>query len=238
MRTRFLVPAAAALAVLLALPAAGQPPRGQQPAAREKATGNVVLKLTMEDGTSFGEGSLYLKERKLKLKKDQKALSLLDVPVEVIAPTAEVFVKQGWFKPKRRYLGVTPVQVVKDKSVEAEIILRPLETVDAFCSPCHPTVEEGFVLGAPIQLRRDLHVSGLELGPRYRQQVEAFNKRIKKAERDGVPHSYPILLEERKDKKTYYTCESCHTPHVETPYGSYVVADFKEESILCKGCHY
>jgi len=229
--------AAAALAAALVLPAAGQPPRGGQPLPPAKRPkGNVVVKLVMEDGKSFGEGTLYLKERKIRLKKDQKALSLLDVPVDVIAPTAEVFVKQGWFKPKQRYLGVTPVQVVANKSVEAEIVLRPLGSIEEFCSPCHPS-GGGFVLGAPIQIKRDVHVSGLELGPRYRVQVEAFNKRIKKAVKDGVPHSYPILLEKRGDK-VFYTCESCHTPHAGTPYGSYVITGYKEESTLCLGCHY
>jgi hypothetical protein len=226
---------AAALAVAAALPAAGQPPRGKQ-APQKKATGNIVVKLSMEDGTTFNEGVVFLRERTVKLKKAQKALSFLDVPVGTYAPTAEVFVKQGWFKPTRRYLGVVPVRVVKDKSAETEIVLRPVQDIEAFCSPCHPPTGE-FTLGAPIQIVRDVHVSGLELGGEYRKQVDVFNKKAKKDAKAGVPHSYPIRLVERGDK-VYYTCESCHTPHITTPYGSYAIAGFKENSALCRGCHY
>lgn len=227
------VAAAAALAVAVALPVRAQPPAGQP----KKPTGNIVVKLTMEDGKSFKEGSVFLKEKRVELKKDQKALSFLDVPVGTYAPTAEIFVKQGWFKPKRRYLGVVPVRVIADKSIEADIVVRPVEDIDALCSVCHPGTGEISTGAGGVVIPRDIHVSGRELGPKFREQVDAFNKRIEKAVKDGVPHSYPIKLEKRGDK-IYYTCESCHTPHFATPHTNYVIANFKEKSTLCRGCHY
>jgi predicted CXXCH cytochrome family protein len=203
----------------------------------KKPTGNIVVSVSLEDGASFSDGTVVLKEKKVKLKKDQRAVPFLGVPIGTYAPAAEIFVKQGWFKPKKRYLGIVPVNVVAGKSTEIEIVARPVADIEEYCSACHPYPgQENYSTGM-IQLRRDVHHSGEELGPKFKEQVKAFNKRIKKAVKDGVPHSYPILLEERNGKE-FYTCESCHTVHSSTPYGSYAIADFKEESALCRGCHY
>ena len=62
---------------------------------------------------------------------------------------------------------------------------------------------------------------------------------------EGKPHNLPMPLEERtvkiggkEVKRTFYTCESCHTLHSTTPGGKYARAPFREKSDLCKICHF
>jgi len=154
MKMKRVIGAAGALLLALGVPLSN--------AAEEVPTGNVVVKVSLEDDREFKEGTVFIKDRQVKLKQGTQAVSVLDLPVGGYAATAEVFVSQGWFKPKLRYLGVGPVRVEEDETAEAAIVLQPVETVDAFCSPCHPGSQDKQEWGGQqqIRIRRDLHVSG------------------------------------------------------------------------------
>jgi len=229
------IAAAAALFSALAVSHAG--------AAVEEPTGNVIVRISMEDGGNFEEGTVFIKDRQVKLKEGARAVSVLDLPVDGYGATVEAFVSQGWLKPKIRYLGVGPVRVEEAKTVSVDIVLRPVEAIDPFCSSCHPAPGEQQEWGGKgqVSIRRDLHASGQPMEERYLKKVKAYNEKTAKLIRDGVPHAYPMPLEEHhetgKGKQIFYTCESCHTLHSETPYGAYVRIDFKTRSALCVACH-
>ena len=67
MKKGICVAAAAALTVAAAISAPAQP----QKKAPQRPKGNIVVKLSVEDGRSFNEGTVVMKGRKVKLKKDQ-----------------------------------------------------------------------------------------------------------------------------------------------------------------------
>lgn len=211
-------------------------------AAQPEKTGNLEVNVVVEGGGSYASCALYLKDRTTLLDKGEKTFLFENVPAGRYALTADAQVSQGWFKPKLRYLGVEDSSVVYNKTGKATVTLRRVETVDDFCRGCHPDADQP---KEPGQIVRDVHTSGKVLRDKSIAQVKKYNENIDKLVKEKKPHNLPIKLEEReviedgkKLKRIFYTCESCHTMHFETPYTSHAVAPFRDKADLCLGCHY
>ncbi len=94
------------------------------------------------------------------------------------------------------------------------------------------------------QIVRDVHRSGTPLPKDYIEKVEAYNRETEELKKKGETQRYSMPLEVRevdaggkRAKKTLFTCESCHTFHLETPFPSYVRASYRKGGDLCTGCH-
>ena len=142
-----------------------------------------------------------------------------------------------------RFLGVTDVKTLAGKTVAVKVTLQQVTDINAYCSGCHPAVGEP---AKPDTIFRDLHVSGKELTARYLPQVKAHNDRVAEQRRGKDPKArHPIQLEQRlvvvdgkEVLRPFYTCESCHTLHLKTPWNKGLRAPFIEANDLCVGCHY
>lgn len=243
---------ALALAALACLappfPAAGQTPPGAAPPAKpgaELPRGDFEITVVSEDGKKFKECLVYAKGHVLAFGESGGPQVVKGIPVILdasYAVTADARVPQGAGKPDRRYVGVTDTTPLANKVVKVKVTLKPADDIDAFCSTCHPGRGQRARGG---HLRRDVHPSGKPLTGRYRDQVGKYNAAAEALRKEGKPHNEPILLEERivkeegkEVRREFYTCESCHTLHWETPHTKYARANFREKGDLCTGCHY
>lgn len=210
--------------------------------AQQADVGNLEVTVDLEGAKDFRSLTIYVKDRSETLKKGDKSRLFENLPAGGCVVTADAEVSQGWFKPSLRYLGVEPAGVVKGKTEKMTVTLRPVDDIDRFCLECHP---EGRVPTRRGQILRDAHTSGKILGDRYLPQVEKYNRKVADQEKGAVEKYFPIRLDERevdvngrKVKRLFYTCESCHTLHLETPFTSNAVAPFRNRADLCVGCHY
>jgi predicted CXXCH cytochrome family protein len=122
---------------------------------------------------------------------------------------------------------------------EVDFSLRPLPgDVGSFCRECHP--DDDFItspvapdekMAAPdvdeafyrTHRFRDLHPEGMDL-----------QKLMKDKKKKALlqPEVELPLAQGRK-----VTCDTCHTRHLPTPHGRYMVEEFLTENRLCVKCH-
>jgi predicted CXXCH cytochrome family protein len=122
---------------------------------------------------------------------------------------------------------------------EVDFILRPLpRDVGPFCRECHP--DDEFITSpvtpdekmSPPEVDetfyrthrfRDLHPEGMDL----------YNLRKDKKKKALLQPKVELPLVEGRR----VTCDSCHTRHLPTPHGGYMVEEFRTENRLCVKCH-
>jgi len=230
---------AAGVLLAVALPGAAQQPAAAVP---EKKYGDIEVTITAEGGKTVKSCTVHAKTQQASLARGEIVRRIPRVPAGRLAVTADAQVGQGWFRPAARYVGVTDTAVAADKLEKVVVVLRPVASINDYCSTCHP--EPGQRV-PPGQIARDVHVSGRELGPRYLAQVKKHNETVARLEKEGKPHNHPVPLEERevvvdgrKVKKPFYTCESCHTLHLDLGFTDYARAPFRNKSDLCVACHF
>lgn len=239
--------ALAAYAVVLVLTAA--PAVAQQAQQQAKKPGEVEVTVKVSDGKSLKSAKIYAKSEEAEVSDAGKAVKISKVPAGRVAVTVEAQISMGFFKGSKRYLGVADTIVPENGLQKVEVTVAPVETIDAFCSGCHPSGLDPGYKPQPGVIVRDVHASGREFPERTREtyfsEIKAYNDRIARLEREGKPHNLPMPLEERvvvvagkEVKKTFFTCESCHTLHRQTPGGKYARAPFREKSDLCRICHF
>ncbi len=237
---------AAALAVALLL--AGGPASGQEPEKAQKKipTGDLEVTVNLE-GLKVKTTTVYVKDQSAVLSgKENKHLFAM-VPAGNIPATVDITVSGGWFSADRRYVGVSKAYVSEGKRTQVtvkprEVFVETGKSIDEFCAECHPHPKGP---SEPGQIPRDVHKSGVAMSDRKKKVTVRFNETVAKLQKEGKTNFRLIKTEERiveekgkKIKRTFLTCESCHTPHLTTPYKWYLVAPYKTmKDELCLGCH-
>lgn len=205
-------------------------------AQERKRTGKVEVTVEVKaGGATVPPVTLYLDNQRVELPAGTKKHLFAEVPVVRRALTGEARIGG------KRYIGVQPVAVVANRTVQASLTLEEAPDVEAFCGRCHPGNPDEVGEG---QILRDRHVSGKILGEKYRAPVEKYNAAVEALRKEGKPHNEPIILEKRvvteggkKVERLFYTCESCHTLHWARTEQKYARALFKKQGDLCRGCH-
>jgi hypothetical protein len=212
------------------------------PAVAGEKTGNLSVTVEVEGGKTTKDITLTVKDRRVPLEEGKKTHLFKDLPVKRYVVIGDARVKQDSLKGDLRYLGSGEVAVREGKTATVSVTLRPVETVEEFCRPCHPGKGDEV---RSRQIARDLHATGIELEKGYIAQVKEYNKNNEKLRKEKKTENLPIVLEERtvtekgkKVKKTFLVCESCHTLHLDTPFDDQTVAPFRDRSDLCVGCHF
>lgn len=217
-------------AVAIALSPAGASAQERPP------VGKVEVTVQVKGGGAVPAVTLFLHRQRVELPAGKTSHLFEEVPVaRSRALTGEARVGG------KRFLGVEPVPVTKNRVTKATLTLEEAPDAEAFCSRCHPGSPDEVGEG---QILRDRHVSGQELGEKYRAPVEKYNARVEELRKAGKPHDEPIVLEKRlvdvggkKVERLFFTCESCHTPHWARGEQKYARALFKKQGDLCRGCH-
>lgn len=205
--------------------------------------GDLEITVAVPAGTSLTGGTLIVLERELPLPAAGGKTLVKGLADRRIAVTVDAAAKKGSGKGTSRLLGVAEVETQAGKTLSVEVKLAEVSDIEAFCSGCHPTRDKKAL---PGQIYRDLHPSGKELTGKYLDQVKAHNKKVEAQVKAKDPNAFhPIPLQERVIKvggkdvvKQFYTCESCHTAHLKTPWGKLMRAPFERGNDLCVGCHY
>lgn len=211
-------------------------------APRAAVAGDLEITVAGVDGKEVASGTLIVNDREIPLRAGGAYL-VKGLPDRRIAVTAEGPAVRPEGKPATRFIGVSDVKTVKGKKVAVTVTLQPVTDINAYCSSCHPAVGEP---AKPDTIFRDLHISGKELTARYLPQVKAHNEMVAEQRKTKMPKArHPIPLEERlvtvggkEVLRPFYTCESCHTMHLRTPWDKALRAPFLEANDLCVGCHY
>jgi predicted CXXCH cytochrome family protein len=210
-------------------------------APKPKPVGVLDVTVVADGGKEWKKCSVIVKDRLVPLEGKSASYVFAGVPVGDVAVTAEALVGQGLLKGDQRYLGVSKAVVAGGRTTPVTVTLRPVERVNDFCAACHPGPGEEL---KPGQIRRDLHKTDLPLLPEALGKVKVYNALVDKLEKEGKPHNWRIPIEERevleagkRVKKSFFTCESCHTPHLATPFTKNARGSFRTGSDLCRGCH-
>ncbi len=243
-RLRILAAFAATLAVAaLAAGATAFPVSGRRPSPADlPKSGPVTVRVAFPDGAP-AKGAVVTMGRQ-RFVADAKGVVAVDgipaLPGVAAADTVRVeggFL--GFFRKSVRYSAFSPVQPAAGAPLELALKLSPTPDLDFRCRTCHPDKPTSV---AP--LIRCVHKSGVPLKPALAGRVAQFNRENEELRKAGKPYYPPIVLETRKVKKglfpetqPFLVCESCHSNHVETGYGAYVIMPFSEKSTLCRGCH-
>ncbi len=219
-------------------------PAGAQ--EKKPLVGDLEVTVVLEGGKSFKECRLYAFDRTVEVEDAGKPVSIKGIPAKKTAVTADALVRQGWFRPYLRYIGVETAYVLENQKAKVTVTLRsvgPMEEniIDSFCLTCHPDADQP---AEKWQITRDVHKSGRALRPNFISQIKSYNDTIARLEKAGQPHYLPMktvekVVEEKgkRVRKTFFTCESCHTLHLQTPYYLYTIAPFREQGYLCVACH-
>lgn len=251
LRSVFCLALAISAVAALALPVLAPPRLAAQipvsaPAPAPVPRGDLAITVSAPDGhKKFEDCTVIARDQILTFGAEKGPKTMTGVPAnpeESVAVTAEARVAQGAGKPVLRFVGVTEVSPEAGKTVKVTVKLKPADDINAYCVTCHPGRGQR---ARPGQIRRDTHNSGQPLEGRYADQVRLYNERVAQLIKEGKPHGEPIVVEERlvkvgakEVKKTFYTCESCHTLHKTTANPKYTRAPYLEKSDLCTGCHY
>lgn len=211
-------------------------------------TGDLKVIFAIPAKATLKQATVFAKERSVPAPAAGQEVLVAGVQVGKAAVTVDAVVEEGG--KKKRLMGVTETTVVEGPPQNVAVKLAEVTAIDAFCLPCHPNPRDPKVKVKPGQIVRDIHSSGREYPEkgrdRYLAQNKAHNERIARLEKEGKPHSYAMPLDERVVKlkggkevtKYFYTCETCHTLHLSTPWVRYVRAAYRDKSDLCVGCHF
>lgn len=205
--------------------------------------GDLEITVTVPAGTSLTGGTLIVIDRELPIPASGEKMLVQGLPDRRIAVTVDAVAKKGPGKSTIRLVGVAEVETSAGKTLPVVVKIVEVSNIETFCLVCHPTRDKK---GLPGQIYRDLHPSGKELTEKYLEQVKAHNKKVETLRAAKAPNPpYPIPLEARvvriggKDVvRQFYTCESCHTPHLKTQWAKLMRASFERGNDLCVGCHY
>lgn len=205
--------------------------------------GDLEVTVTVPAEKALEGGTLIVFERELPVPTAGEKVLVKGLPDRRIAVTVDAVAKKGTGKGASRLLGVADVETVAGKTLSIEVKLAEVPDIEAFCLGCHPTRNKKAL---PGQIYRDLHPSGKELTGKYVDQVKAHNRKVEAQRKAKDPNAaYPIPLDQRAVKvggkevvKQFYTCESCHTAHLRTPWAKLMRASFERGNDLCVGCHY
>lgn len=246
--TSLVLPLAALL--VLAAPHAARSQEAAKPAEAPEVVKTGTVKVTVEapSAGTVRKATLYAKGKTAPVAAGQE-VEVSGVAVGKAAVTVDATVEEGPKKVPKRYLGVAETTVVEGEPQAVKVVLVAVPDIDAYCLTCHPHPRDPNTKVKPGQLVRDIHSSGKEFPEKGRDKYLAMNKahneKVAKLEKEGKPHSMPMPLEERvvkvkgKDVKQYlYTCETCHTLHLTTPWVRYARAAYRDKSDLCAGCHF
>ena len=201
--------------------------------------GDLEVSIVVADGKSITSGTLTVEDQSFALPIGGKKV-VSGLPDKRIAVTVDAIVGE---KGGVRYLGVADIKTLPGKTVPATVTIAPVADIEAFCSGCHPNKGD---TAKPNQIVRDVHATGKELTGRYLDQVAKYNAaaELQRKEKAKNPQ-LPILLDKRLVKvggkdvvKFFYTCESCHTAHVVTPWARQIRGPYRKSSVFCEGCHY
>lgn len=235
--------AGALIVAAMAATAFAAVPSSAQEKAPEKPKGAVEVTLVVEGGKAVKGATVNAANRSAKVDKAGAPTLIEGVEVGRTAVTADAQIVDG--KATRRFLGVAETAVSAGETVKVTVTVAPFTAIDAFCSACHPDGRDPKIKAQPGMIFRDIHVTNKALGDKYLTQVKAYNEKVARLEKEGKPHDAPIVLDERvvkvggKEKKQlFFTCESCHTLHADTPNTVYARAAFRDKADLCVGCHY
>jgi predicted CXXCH cytochrome family protein len=206
------------------------------------SAGDLEITVSGVDGREVASGTLIVNDKEIPLRVGGPYL-VKGLPDRRIAVTAEGPAERQAGKPATRYLGVADIKTLPGKKVSVKVTLQPVTDMNAYCSGCHPARGEP---AKPDTIFRDLHVSGKELTARFLPQVKVHNERVAEQRRNKDPKArHPIPLEDRlvvvngkEVLRPFYTCESCHTLHLRTPWEKAMRAPYIEANDLCVGCHY
>lgn len=219
------------------------------PAASRKASpadlpksGPVDVRMVFPDGTPAAGGVVTIGRRRL-IADAKGAVATAAVPAVPGVATGDATRLEGgflgFFRKPVRYTAFSPVSPSPGKPLDVVLNLSSTPDIDARCRSCHPDKPAS---GAPII--RCVHKSGVFLNPALAGRVVQFNKENEDLRKAGKPYYPPIVVETRRMKKGFFgenrsflTCESCHSNHVDTGYLSHVLMPFSDKSILCRGCH-
>lgn len=232
--------AAAVVAIMSwAAPAASQAP------APAKPKGAVEVTVVVEGGKPLKSAAVHAANRSVKVDKAGAAILIEGVEIGRVAVTADALVANSAAKAGTRFLGVTETAVNAGETTKVTVTVAAFKEIDAFCSACHPDGRDPKLKIQPGMILRDIHVSGKQLGEKYVKQVQLHNEKAARLAKEGKPHDEPIVLDERvvkvggKEKKQlFFTCESCHTLHADTPHTVNARAAFRQQADLCVGCHF
>jgi hypothetical protein len=229
--------------------AQGKPPaKKEQPAKQDQApsqekkklTGKLDITVAVKDGGTLQVCTLYVKDREVSLPAGASSVVVDELLQGRYAVGGDATVKLPSGEVKRR-VGVQVTSVAANKTTKATITLVEAQSMEDFCSSCHPSEGQPVEKG---QIVRDIHVSGKVLKKKYLGPIAAFNDRVAQDIKDGKPHNLPIVLEKRmvdEDGKLverdFYTCESCHTVHWDRGNSAYARGPFRRAPDLCQGCH-
>ena len=205
--------------------------------------GSLEISVKAPWGKAAPPGRLIVLDRELPIPAAGEKILVKDLPDRRIAVSVDAQSVKAGAKGAVRYIGVGDVTTVPSATVAVEVVVAEVKEIDPFCSGCHPAK------GMPVkadQIVRDVHVTGKELTGKYLEQVQAHNKKVQTKLKNKEPNPpLPIVLEERivkvagkEVKKQFFTCESCHTVHLKTPWLRYMRAGFERSNDLCVGCHY
>ena len=205
--------------------------------------GDLEITVDVPGGKTLTGGALFVLDRELPIPASGAKTLVQGLPDRRIAVTVDGVAKNASGKGTSRLIGVAEVETIAGKTLKVEVKIAEVSDIEAFCLGCHPTRDKKAL---PGQIYRDLHQSGKELTEKYLDQVKAHNKRVEELRKTKAPNPpYPIPLEERVVKvggknvvRQFYTCESCHTPHLKTPWGKLMRAPYEKGNDLCVGCHY
>ena len=205
--------------------------------------GDLEITVTVPAGKSLTGGTLIVLDREFPIPATGAKTLVKGLPDQRIAVAVDAVAKKGSGKGASRLIGVAEVETQAGKTLPLEVKIAEVTDIEAFCSGCHPVRGKKAL---PGQIFRDLHPSGKELTAKYIDQVNAHNKKVEVLRAAKAPNPpFPIPLEERVVKvagkdvvKQFYTCESCHTPHMKTTWGKLMRASYERGNDLCVGCHY
>lgn len=224
---------------------APEPPAAPAPPVK---TGEIRVTIEVPAKMKLGKATIYAKTQVVPGAAEE--VPIASVPVGRTAVTVDAAVDEGGSKGVKRYLGVTEVTVQEGSPQPVTVKLVAAPQVDDFCLGCHPNARDPKVKVLPGQIPRDIHVTGKEFPEKnrdkYLAQLKLHNDTVAKLEKENKPHSFPVNLEERVvklkggkvAKRYYYTCESCHTLHQQTPWVRYARAPYRDKADLCVACHF
>lgn len=228
-------------AALLAAAALGA---GPSALAQERPKGDVEVTVEVEGGKPFQSCTVFVKNQEVRVAEAGRPVRATGVPQGRVAVLADARVAPGVFKGTVRAMGVAEVAVNPGGVARVKLVVKPVVDLDAFCLGCHPSGRDKSVRPQPGQIIRDVHASNQPLGEKYLKQLRKYNETVERLKKEKKPHNYPIVTEERtvivagkETKQIFYTCESCHTLHIETPHTDNARAPFRLAADLCVGCH-
>ncbi len=159
---------------------------------------------------------------------------------------------------KENKMDVKIVNMLEDAEVVLKINDYSIDDIDRFCSECHESspclIEEeyGKAVTNKVNLKGVLVKQSRleEYIEKMRTQKITFERYKKIRYLDSHPQGIDITATDsfsegrialpeglKLKQKKIITCDTCHTRHVPTEFGQFVVMDFNQKESVCIKCH-